>query len=164
MQTVPLTEQRTVPSFGPGTKTGMVACSIHGFHGDFVEATVFCCTLGRGGGGGPYGAASKAPEPAQPPEHKGKRHGKHKAVGVVEGAVAVEANGVVQAVPAAAPALPQQPSQVQQPQRGRRSVRASSEATTAPLTALAAALEPASAAALDASRAAALAAAHMAAR
>lgn len=40
---VPITEIRTVPPGGPGTKTGQVTCSIDAYKGDFVEATVFCC-------------------------------------------------------------------------------------------------------------------------
>lgn len=55
LQTVPITETRTVPAGGPGTRTGQVTCSIHGYEGDFVEATAFCCTLGHGHGNYNYG-------------------------------------------------------------------------------------------------------------
>lgn len=44
-----------MPAGGPGTRTGQVTCSIHGYEGDFVEATAFCCTLGHGHGNYNYG-------------------------------------------------------------------------------------------------------------
>lgn len=55
LQTIPITETRTVPAGGPGTRTGQVTCSIHGYEGDFVEATAFCCTMGQGRGNYNYG-------------------------------------------------------------------------------------------------------------
>jgi hypothetical protein len=63
LKTVPITETRAIPAGGPGTQTGSVTCSIHGYEGDFVEATAFCCTLGHGGQGygsqGDYGYGGK---------------------------------------------------------------------------------------------------------
>lgn len=59
-----------------------MVCSIHGYEGDFVEATAFCCTLGQGsggyGGGYDYGGGhdEHGHEPSEPYSQKARVKGR----------------------------------------------------------------------------------------